>query len=320
MENTIEPLHLAVAFDQNYITPFYVLITSIFQNSQGRPYHIHTIATGISDREKDDITSFVRQQQSVISFYELDSASVAGLVLPKDKYFTAAVYYRLLLPALVPATVEKLLYLDTDIVVIGNLAELYQTDISGYSLGAVAEVNATRNRPDLGIYEVGTYFNSGVMLINVAEWRQQQVSEKATRFLRDYPEKIVWADQDALNVVLMNNYVKLPGRFNVIPFDIPRLLPKNKYAAFLKDKVVIHYTLKEHKPWDMQSINPFRYLYYKYLKQSPRAYEKKYRNSRPTAKAIKTFVQVRMKEQLLTIPGVLQIISLLFSIDIGDKL
>ena len=83
MENTIEPLHLAVAFDQNYITPFYVLITSIFQNSQGRPYHIHTIATGISSREKEEINSFVRQQQSAISFYELDLASVVDLVLPK---------------------------------------------------------------------------------------------------------------------------------------------------------------------------------------------------------------------------------------------
>ena len=315
MEKTIKPLHLAVAFDQNYITPFYVLITSIFQNSQGSPYHIHTIATGISDLEKDEISNFVRQHQSTISFYELDQAYVTDLVLPKDKYFTAAVYYRLLFPALVPTTVEKLLYLDTDIVVIGSLAELYHTDISGYPLGAVAEVNATKNRPDLGIHEVGTYFNSGVMLIDVAEWRQQQISEKAIRFLRDYPEKIVWADQDALNVVLMSNYVKLSSRFNIIPSFIPRFLPKNKYASFLKDKVIIHYTLKEHKPWNIQSINPFRYLYYKYLRLSPRSHEKIFKNSRLTGKVIKSFLKVRLKEILLTIPGVSTIISRLFSID-----
>ena len=318
--NTIEPIHLAIAFDQHYLTPFYVLLTSIFRNSQGSPYHIHTIATGISDREKDEISSFVRQQQSTISFYELDPAYVAGLVLPEDKHFTAAIYYRLLFPALVPATVKKLLYLDTDIVVIGNLAELYHSHIAGYSLGAVAEVNATRSRPDLGIHETGTYFNSGVMLINVAEWRRQQVSEKAIRFLRDYPEKAIWPDQDALNVVLMNNYAKLPGRFNVIPFDIPRLLPKNKYAGFLEDKVIIHYTLKEHKPWDIQGINQFRYLYHEYLKQSPRSYEKRYKNSRLTVRAIRTFVQVRIKERLLTIPGVINIISRLFNIDTSDRL
>lgn len=304
-------IHLAVAFDQNYLTPFYVLVTSVFANNSGVAFHIHAIASGVSEQEKEQIHHFIEQHRSVISFYKLDSEAVAGLVIPKNLYFTEAAYYRLFFPGLVPDTVEKLLYLDTDIVVVGSLAALYTTDITSYPVGAVAEAKATINRPDLGIYEVGTYFNSGVMLINVPEWKKQRVSEKALQFIRDFPEKIVWVDQDALNVVLMNNYVKLDAKHNVIPFDIPKYLPKSKYRQFLQDKTLIHYTLKHHKPWNIASENKFRHLYYQYLAQSPRARENRYQKYRLTPRLLKTLIRVRGFELLLAIPKMASILVLL---------
>jgi len=87
-----EPIHLAIAFDQNYITPFYVLTTSIFHNSTGC-FHLHTIATGLRDEEKEEIRCFVQQYHSTISFYELDPTLIEGLVIPNGLYFTVAAYY-----------------------------------------------------------------------------------------------------------------------------------------------------------------------------------------------------------------------------------
>lgn len=315
---TSEPIHLAIAFDQNYITPFYVMITSVFHNNKESRFHIHTIVTGISDQDKEEMQRFVHQHHSAIFFYEIAPKAIEGLVIPEQSYFTVATYYRLFFPSLVPAAVRKLLYLDTDIVVVGDLKELYHTNISGYPVGAVAEVNATKSRPDLGITEIGTYFNAGVMLMNIPEWKKQEISEKAIQFLHDFPEKIVWVDQDALNVVLMNNYVKLAAKFNVIPQDIPRCLPKRRYYEFLKDKIVIHYSLKVHKPWNVDSRNKLRYLYHNFLKQSPRSYEKKYIKFQLTASTIKNIVKIRAFETLLNLPLAAGIISLLIGEDINS--
>ncbi|RZK35626.1 MAG: glycosyltransferase family 8 protein [Hymenobacter sp.] len=307
--------HLAVAFDQNYVTPFYVLATSVFANNLDSNFHIHAIVSGLSEQDKATIRQFVEQYHSSISFYELTPEDIAGLVLPKEHYFTAAVYYRLFFPVLVPNTVEKLLYLDTDIVVIGNLSEVFHTALGNYPAGAVAEVTATKNRPDLGIYEIGSYFNSGVMLMNVPEWRKQAISEKAIQFVRNFPEKIVWPDQDALNVALQGNYIKLSNRFNVIPSDIPKYLPRAEYARYLRGKVIIHYTLKQHKPWNIDSENKFRYLYHHYRKSSPRAREKKYKDTAITARRFKTFVKLRSLELLLGIPKLAALLTLLVGED-----
>lgn len=314
------PLHLAMAFDQNYVTPFCVLLTSILVNNKDATFHFHAIATGISEADKVEIQRFVHQHRAAVSFYEISPEATEGLVLPKHLHFTEAVYYRLFFPSLVPNHVKKLLYLDTDIVVMGNVAELYHTALNGQPAGAVAEVNATANRPDLGIHETGTYFNSGVMLMDVLEWKKQKISEKAVQFLRDFPEKIVWPDQDALNVVLMNNYTKLDAKFNVLPADIPKQLPKRKYREFLSDKVVMHYTFKDHKPWNITSVSKFRYLYQNYLKQSPRAHRKKYEDFRLTKSVVKTLVKIRVLETLLNYPKLAIAANLLVGFDVANWL
>ncbi|PIQ22831.1 MAG: hypothetical protein COW65_00880 [Cytophagales bacterium CG18_big_fil_WC_8_21_14_2_50_42_9] len=269
-------IHIALTFDKNYITPFFVVLTSVFSNNQESRFHVHAIATGVSTAEKDRISAFVQQHQSKISFYEITADQLQGLLVPENSHLSVAMYYRLFLPFLLPEQIGKLLYLDTDIVVIGNLSDLYNTNLDNLPFGAIPEISATKNRPDLGIYEEGVYFNSGVILMNIPEWKKQKITEKAIQYIHDYPEKLVYPDQDALNVVAENHYYKLDGKYNVLPFDIPEYLPRSKYDTFLKDKVIMHYTLKEFKPWSILSTHHFSYLYKIYFKQSPQANEKMY--------------------------------------------
>ncbi|WP_158827761.1 glycosyltransferase family 8 protein [Mucilaginibacter lacusdianchii] len=313
-------MDLGISFDQNYLTPFYALITSIFLNNPDSEFHIHTIVTGVSESDKKDMKDYVEQHNSTIFFYEISPESIARLSKTSHAYLTVAAYYRMFFPALVPSTVQKILYLDTDIIVIGNLAELYNTNLNGYPAAAVAEVNATPSRPDLGIHEIGSYFNSGVMLMNVPEWKAQNVTERAIQFVQDFPEKIVWMDQDALNVVLMNNYVKLHPKYNVIPFDIPLYLPKIKYREFLSSKVIIHYTLKEHKPWVMFSVNKFKFLYYYYLRRSPIGSGRESKHTQITNKLAKKIAKVRVARLILKYPKVAGIISVLAHIDFSEWL
>lgn len=292
-----DKIHLALAFDLNFLTPFYVLLTSIFENNSENQIVFHTIAAGLDQAEKDRIVTFVRHHKSEIIFYEIDKKHVEKFVLPAHIHFSAATYYRLYFPELVPAEIGKLLYIDTDIIVIGDLAELYRKNIASVPAAAVVDARIPV-RTDLGIIKPGTYFNAGVMLINLALWNEQKISEKAIEYLGKYPENIQLADQDALNAILKDNWQPVDNKFNVTFYDMPEYLPKKKFSAFLKGKVVIHYTT-QNKPWMLSCTNRLRFLYQHYLKLSPHADKKRYTDLNAGTSLLFRLIRIRTKEFLI---------------------
>jgi lipopolysaccharide biosynthesis glycosyltransferase len=181
-------IHLGIAFDQNYIRHFYALFTSILENNIDNNIYVHAIITGVGEKEKKDIEKFATENQAVIHFYEIDETYVKRFVLTNK--WSSAVYYRLFFPLLVSENVSRILYLDTDIIVNGDLHELFIADLGKYPVGAVYD-NWVKTAPQLGIHDEGEYFNSGVLLINVPEWKKQGVSEKAFAYLEKYPERIM---------------------------------------------------------------------------------------------------------------------------------
>ncbi|MBC6611655.1 glycosyltransferase family 8 protein [Hymenobacter sp. BT507] len=301
-------MHIAISFDQNFITPTYVFLTSVFNNNQHEKIFFHAIATGVSDKDKQDIEDYIQQHGAEIEYYNIDDKNLTNLIIPEHSYFTVATYYRLFFPSLVPAHVEQLLYIDTDTVVVGNLKDLYLTDVRPYPAGAVLDT-VVAVRPDLGIDELGYYFNAGVLLINIPIWKEQKISEKSIQFLVDYPEKIKWVDQDALNAVLYRNVYKLAGGYNVTFYDIPKDLPRKKYKEFISDKYIIHYTTGLHKPWSILGENKFRYVYHDYLKKSPKSKERKYKNYKVDIKSASFFVKVRILEYLYDYPMIIKLLK-----------
>ena len=264
METDSATFHLGIAFDRNYLAPFYALITSVFVANPATSVSIHAIATGISPADMVQIEAYVRKHRATIIFYEIDEQLINRFVLGSN--WTAAVYYRLFFPFLVPATVERLLYIDTDTLVVGDLRQFEQIELGTHPVAAVYDI-WVKTQPLIGITEEGEYFNSGVLYMNVKEWRRQRISEQAFDYLLQYPERIKFVDQCALNAVLRANWKKVDSRFNTLYSYIPEALPRRDFASFLADKVVLHFTLE--RPWTMLCQNRFRYLYERYLLQSP---------------------------------------------------
>jgi len=259
-----QDVHIAIAFDQNYLHPFYALITSILKNNRGASLRFHTIVTGVADEEKEAIRRYVEASDATIAFYAVDEALIKKFVLTSQ--WTPAVYYRLFFPLLVPESIERLLYLDSDTIVNRPLDGLYNHFLGEHPVAAVPDVYV-KVQPLLNIHVEGEYFNSGVMLIDIARWKSQGVTESAIDYLTAYPERILFVDQCALNAVLHQNWQRLPERFNLLFSYLPDDLAASQVGDYLRDKVVIHFTL--HRPWDMLSRNRLGYLYFQYLKQSP---------------------------------------------------
>ena len=263
-------INIALAFDDKYITPFYVLLTSLFQNNRQHTIGIHVIVSGINQEAKDAITEYVNSNHNKIIFYEVDTDYISKLVLPdnEENYLTGAIYYRLFFPFLVSEAVERLLYMDVDTLVVGDLAGLATLDLAGKPVGAVTDTDMPV-RTDLGIYSVEEYFNSGVLLMDIAMWKAQSISEKALKIIGEQPERIRgYPDQDALNMALQDNWYKLTVKYNLMRLYVPNEVPKRQFANFLKDQKIIHYNGK--KPWFSDCEHRLRHVYQQYARLSPR--------------------------------------------------
>jgi lipopolysaccharide biosynthesis glycosyltransferase len=263
-----EILHISMCFDDKYLTPFTVLLTSIIKNNESNPIHVHAIATGLSGREKSELKTLLNDHGGDIIYYQVSDERVKNFHLPKTSHMSISAYYRLCIAGMVPANVEKLLYLDTDIIVNGSLAGIFTTEMGNFAAAAVTEFSSNTVRPELGITSADMYFNSGVLLINVEQWKKQQISEKAISFILNNPEKLIWGDQDALNSVFAGNYIRLGAENNVIHSDVPINLNRAGFRKFLEDKTIIHYTLNRNKPWNQNCKSEIRFLYFDYLWQS----------------------------------------------------
>jgi lipopolysaccharide biosynthesis glycosyltransferase len=151
--------------------------------------------------------------------------------------------------------------------------ELYSKDLHSFPVAAVPDPGLSQPRPDLGISEASSYFNAGVLLINLKEWKEQKISENAIDFILQSSQGLIWGDQDALNAAAKDKWCRLDSKYNLTFFDIPPLLKKYDFPRYLEEKVIIHYTT-QHKPWAKVCANRLRYLYEYYLALSPHASKK----------------------------------------------
>lgn len=257
-------INIAIAFDQNYLQPFYVLLESILHHHQNIAINFHLIIKDdVSKNDIEKIKHYMELKQCTFNKYAVDEHLISKFIV-LDKW-QSSVYYKMFFPLLVSVEVERLLYIDTDTVVNNSLTELFDLDLGTYPLAAVYD-NYVRKQPLIGINDEGDYFNSGVMLINTKVWIQQKISEKAITYLQKHPENIRYVDQCALNAVLINNWYKLPIRYNLIYSYVPKGISINELKKFSADKVIIHFTI--HRPWQFLCNNRLKYIYIKFFKQS----------------------------------------------------
>lgn len=162
----------------------------------------------------------------------------------------SATYLRLTIPALLPDE-RVALYLDTDVLILDDLTPLLTTDLQSNFVGAVRDSlsptfgQATRSDwSDLGVREDREYFNAGVMLMNLEAWRKHDISKQCHDFLATFPQYISHPDQDALNYVLRDSWLRLHHQWNT--FAASALL-KIGWLAFDDDGTRQRQLLKDEK-------------------------------------------------------------------------
>lgn len=293
-----KPLNISYGVDTNYLDGVGVSITSVIINNKANvAFHI------FCDKYPSDFISKIQalaeQYKIKVCLYLIDAQCLE--YLPQTKVWSRAMYYRLFSFDYLSEKLDRLLYLDADVVCKGSLIELLSVDLDGKISGVVKDVDSIQEKVNdrLPAYNLrGRYFNSGVVYVNLIEWSKHRLTEKALALLNSASGKgelFKYPDQDALNILLMDKVVFLPREYNTIYTIKSELKDKthNQYQDVISDNtVLIHYTGAT-KPWHAWANYPSVSFYNQALLQSP------WRNS--PAKDARTLVEFKKRYKHLLV-------------------
>lgn len=257
--------------DNNYAPFIATTIASICDNTKSF-CNFYILDGGISEENKEKICELKQQFNNFsIEFFKIDTDKYFKNFIT-ESYITMAAYYRLIIADLFPH-LNKVLYLDVDIIAKGDISELYKTDLGESVLGAVRDQGdkqyIAKLKKNIEMDDSSNYFNSGVLLINLKKWREQNITQKLFSIEKKYRGKLLCNDQDVLNKAFENNYKMLPQKFN---------------ALTVQDDTVIRHYYSKPKPWEIkqgiknssQLLSDMEIFWY-YAKKTP-YYEQLYTN------------------------------------------
>jgi len=197
--------------------------------------------------------------------------------VPADTHFPIVnnlsldAYLRFWVHELLPGR-SRAIYLDPDIIAIGPVDELWNTDLQGKVLGAVPIPNSIRVQQH-GMPPGSKFFNSGVLLLDLEAWAARHYRDRCLEYLRQYPERALDADQDILNLVLIGDWLALDYKWNLInPFyrqsqALDLGMPQREVAAILADARMVHFN-GSHKPWFYLDNHPRQRDYFRSLAET----------------------------------------------------
>lgn len=268
-------MHFAFNIDSKYVQHCAVTLVSIFENNREENIAIHIIARGLPDTDKEVLRGITEKYHNEIFFYEPDMKLLEGFDIRKfSKRISIATYYRCILSQILPDTIHKIIYLDCDIVVLGSIRPLWDIPLEGFGVAAVEDMGCKEpERYEILKYPMEySYFNAGVLLINLDYWRENNIAQACIDYYHQYPERILYNDQDLLNSVLYKNKVLIDMKWNVQDAFYRTNSPvirshDNTRIEALLHPVILHYTNR--KPWNYDSQHPLRDKYFEYLDLTP---------------------------------------------------
>lgn len=248
-------MQVLCASDERYLPHAATMLRSLLEHN--RVFRIHYFYSSVASDELAKLKSMASKSGSEIVFYEVVPRTFEQLRV--DKWASAAVYYRLLATSLLPAELDRILYLDSDIVVRHSLDDLWNTDLTDHALAAIPDY--WQDAKSLEVVPAGEkLFNSGVLLINLKAWRQTNVPERAVTFIKENPEKVQFWDQEALNAVLARQWIELPPRWNA--------QGETHWSKGMPDPAIVHFIMSG-KPWHWSNVHPFKSEYRRYRLMTP---------------------------------------------------
>lgn len=265
----MEKMNILVCLDENYLPPLRVMLKSLYVNNPGESITVWLLHQNISTSKLDELSIFCVAHGSELKPIKVNGEQFAGA--PVSQRYTQEMYYRLLAPHLLPQTIDRVLYLDPDILIINPLRKLYGLDMAGYLFAAAPHTGKTEFANEINKMRLGTdhsYYNSGVLLIDCARGREVIDPADIYRYVEEHKLALVLPDQDVLNGLYGTDTLELDDAvWNYDARNYSNYLLRSGGQAdvdwVMKNTAVLHFCGNA-KPWKPGYLYRFGVLYKHY--------------------------------------------------------
>ncbi|MCR3743490.1 Lipopolysaccharide biosynthesis protein, LPS:glycosyltransferase [Actinomadura glauciflava] len=257
---------VATATDENYLPYTAAMVHSLAANrSASTQVELTIMHKGVSRQDQEKLESLA--DQIAVSWVSMDPASYQGWGIEADPLILDPHYFRCLLPKIYPDTVSRAVYIDSDTLVLEDLFPLWSMPLDGNPVAAAGDLvsvikDAISHWQEIGLDGDAPYFNSGVMVIDLARWRAEEIGERVLRRCQIDRHRLLirnrWNqhDQYGFNVVLQNQWKALPSRWN-------------HYSERKSDRPAIIHFLGDMKPGATLARPEFTQLFFEYVDATP---------------------------------------------------
>jgi len=255
-------LDIAFTLNNDYAEPLRVLLTSILVTNPRSFIRFHVICSDFSEENREKNQRLMDHfKNGSIDYSAVDPTRFARFRLPDYRIFPPETYYQYVLADVFPH-LDKILYLDVDIVVNGDLLPLWNLDLTGYYCAGVVDYGCEKkgHKKVLGMADSDIYINSGVLLHNLAKIRADKKSEALFADTVKLEKQIKHADQDVISYTFRGAVKALDSIYN---FGTPNV----RHELLKRHRAVILHYLGRTKPW--RKFNPFQMhrAYYRFERQ-----------------------------------------------------
>lgn len=235
------PLHVAFSLNANFVNLAAVAIYSAIE-STAQPLHIHILHSPGQESSFGPLVRMLDACNTEWTFYPVDLGRFDGL--PVNGHVSLETYFRLAMAVLLPTSIDRVIYLDADLVVLSSLKELWESPRHAKGIAAVPEPGDSVQR--LGLPEGSSYLNAGVLVIDLDAWRSEGVTAQLFEIAKENADRLQFWDQDVLAIYLQGDWQHLDARWNYNH----RFFFGNHQAPTLTAPAIVHFSGQRLKPWD----------------------------------------------------------------------
>lgn len=256
--------------DDNYIQHCTAMLCSLFENNKNNRIYVHLLYNKLSSVSQSIITKLCERYSNQVLFYKVDESNFSNVTI-KHEALSLATFYRILLPSILDEKIERILYLDCDVIVLKDISSLFYLNLQEYGVAAVKDSTPWNDeyRQLLGFELKDRAFCAGVLMINLKYWREHYCQQHMLEFANKMSEKLIMEDQDVLNHEFYHKWFELPYKYGKAPMSIAPLDKNQKEGDIIEyafDPAIIHYSTHI-KPWLDIRIPEDKY-YWQYVELS----------------------------------------------------
>lgn len=268
-------MNVAIAINAKYVRYAYVMLSSLFSNNKNSEICVYILHGESLENGREILERLAEKYEQKVIFIKINNDMLSKRLPLNSPNWTIEIYYRLMLPELLPECIDRILYLDVDMIVNGSLTELYTIDFEDKLFCVCKDMSAKNGLTDIqnrlftNLLSQGgfTYFNSGMMLWNIEKIRGKVGFHNYMQLIEKLDYEISAPDQDLLNYMHWNQ-IKLVDEEC---YDLFARLAYNEGKGYdwVKENVtIIHFA--GHKPWQAEALRySTEQLWWDYAKISP---------------------------------------------------